>query len=166
MEMHRSQATTPGEAGWYLAESTHGSFSVLVPIPFNDFTMTGSDPKIGTFKTCAVGAQSTNGIKFSVTETPITPGMTQPDIDKVPQALAKNGQTVSDVVKEPFSRLPSTSFSVTGSSSGAYIRCVRTQTSLIMLILEYPAARQAEAALLKSRFLDSLKIKPPNQSLK
>ncbi|MDZ4834035.1 MAG: hypothetical protein SGJ27_09690, partial [Candidatus Melainabacteria bacterium] len=39
MEMHRVQATTKDSSGWYLAASTHGSFSVLLPIPFNDFTV-------------------------------------------------------------------------------------------------------------------------------
>src|SRR5262245_31461615 len=58
LEMHRQQATTPGDSGWYLAESTHGSFSVLMPIPFNDFTVTASDPKLGTIRTYAVGALS------------------------------------------------------------------------------------------------------------
>ena len=40
MEMHRVQATTKDPSGWYLAASTHGAFSVLIPIPFNDFTVT------------------------------------------------------------------------------------------------------------------------------
>jgi uncharacterized protein YjeT (DUF2065 family) len=162
MEMHRLQATTPGDSGWYLAESTHGSFSVLLPIPFNDFTLTATDPKSGTIKTYTVGAQSTEGMKFSATEMPIIPGKTPPDFDQIPRSLSTDGQQISDVGKASFSGWPSISLSVVGPRSGAYIRYVRTGVSVITLILEYPAAHRSEAALLKSRFLDSLKIKTPN----
>ena len=51
MEMHRMQAETPGVSGWYLGESTYGSFVVQLPIPFNDFTVSAHDPKLGTIKT-------------------------------------------------------------------------------------------------------------------
>ncbi|MDB6007383.1 MAG: hypothetical protein JWR15_4370 [Prosthecobacter sp.] len=74
MEMHRVQATTKDPSGWYLAASTQGSFSALIPLPFNDFTVTENDPKNGSVKTHTVGAKSTEGIKFSVTETPIIEG--------------------------------------------------------------------------------------------
>ena len=163
MEMHRIRASTPGNQGWYLAESTHGSFSVLLPIPFNDFTLTASDPKSGMAKTYTVGAQSTEGMKFSATEMPLIPGKTSPDLDQMPQALSQNGQHVSDVINASFLGWPSISFSVDGPSSSAHMRYVRTSSSLIILILEYPAAHRSEAALLKSRFLDSLKIKTPNK---
>lgn len=162
MEMHRLQATTPGDSDWYLAESTHGSFSVLLPIPFNDFTLTATDPKSGTIKTYTVGAQSAEGMKFSATEMPIIPGKPPPDFDQIPQTFARDGQQVSNVVKAAFSGWPSISLSVVGPQSGAYMRYVRTGGSVITLILEYPAAHRSEAALLKSRFLDSLKIKTPN----
>jgi hypothetical protein len=145
-----------------LAESTHGSFSVLLPIPFNDFTLTATDPKSGTTKTYTVGAQSAEGMKFSATEMPIPPGKNPPDFDQIPQSFARDGQQVSDVIKAPFSGWPSVSLSVVGPRSGAYIRYVRTSGSMITLILEYPAAHRSEAAMLRSRFMDSLKIKTPN----
>ena len=163
MEMHRLQATTRGDSGWYLAESTHGSFSVLIPIPFNDFTVTESDPKWGTVQTHMVGALSAEGLKFSATETPIIPGRSPRDLDQMEQTLARGDKGVSDVVKAPFSGWPSLSLSQAGPESGAYIRCVQTDTSYIMVILEYPTARRLDAAQLKSQFLDSLKIKSPNK---
>ena len=163
MEMHRLQATTPGDSGWYLAESTHGSFSVLIPIPFNDFTVTENDPKWGTVQSHTVGALSAEGLKFSATETPIIAGRSPRDLDQMQQTLAKGGKEVSDVVKARFSGWPSLSLSQAGPNSGAYIRCVQTDTSYIMVILEYPTARRSDAAQLKSRFLDSLKIKTPNK---
>ncbi len=162
MEMHRLQATTPGDAGWYLAESTHGSFSVQLPIPFNDFTLTATEPASGTVKTYAVGAQSAEGIRFSAIKMPFLLGKTPPDLDQIPQDLARSGQQVSDVVKSSFSGWPCISFSVISSQSGAYMRHIRTSDGVIIMVLEYPAAHRPEAVPLKSRFLDSLKIKTPN----
>ena len=101
-------------------------------------------------------------MKFSATEMPFVPGKTSPDLDQMPQTLSKHDQQVSDIVKASFLGWPSISFSIDGPNSGAHMRYVRTRTSLIILILEYPAAHRSDAALLKSRFLDSLKIKTPN----
>jgi len=38
LEMHRIGAKADDGSGWHLAVSSKGSFSVLLPIPFNDFT--------------------------------------------------------------------------------------------------------------------------------
>jgi hypothetical protein len=159
MEMHRLQATTPGDSGWYLAESTHGSFSVLMPIPFNDFTLTANDPKLGMIRTYAVGALSAEGLKFSAIETPFVPGMNRQNLDQMQLEFANGGNVVSEVDKSPFSGLPSLSLSQVGPRSGAFVRYVLTETSFIMVILEYPVERRSDAVQLKSRFLDSLKVK-------
>jgi uncharacterized protein YjeT (DUF2065 family) len=164
MQMHRVQATTVGDSGWYLAESTHGSFSVQLPIPFNDFTLTATDPKAGTIKTYTVGGQSVEGMKFSATEMPLASGRAPPDIDGIPKSFERDGQHLSDVVKASFLGWPSITLSVAGPQSGAYMRYVWTSNSVITVILEYPAARRSEAALLKARFLDSLKIKTANSA--
>src|SRR5262245_43916523 len=97
MEMHRMQATTKDPSGWYLAASTHGTFSVLIPIPFNDFTVTDDDPKFGKIKTHIVGSKSSEGIKFSATETPIIAGKTPTNLTSFPKQFSKPGQTVSDI---------------------------------------------------------------------
>jgi len=164
MEMHRLQAATPGGSGWYLAESTHGSFSVLTPIPFNDFTVTETDPKWGTTQLHTVGARSAEGLKFSATETPIVPGRSAKDLDEMQHRLSEEGSELSDVTKAVFSGWPSLSLCKLGPNSGAFIRCVQTDSSHFIVILEFPIARRSEAAQLKSRFLDSLRIEAPNKS--
>src|SRR5438093_10738133 len=110
MEMHRVQATTKDRSGWYLAASTHGSFSVLIPIPFNDFTVTDDDPKFGKIKTQTVGAKSAEGIKFSATETPILQGRSPTNLAAFPDQFRKPGQTVSDINTALFADYPSVSF--------------------------------------------------------
>ena len=64
LEMHRVGAKADDGSGWHLAVSSKGSFSVLLPIPFNDFT-TNEGTGETTF---VVGAKSSEGIKFSAVE--------------------------------------------------------------------------------------------------
>jgi len=158
MEMHRVQATTKGPSGWYVAASTHGSFAVLIPIPFNDFTVTELDSTFGKIKTHTVGAKSAEGIKFSATETPIIQGRSLTNLAALPQQFRKPGQTVSDIDTSLFAGHPSVSFSVKGPSSGAYMRQVKTPKSLIIVILEYPTDQAKAAEGFRSVFLSSLKI--------
>jgi len=163
MEMHRVQATTKDSSGWYLAASTHGSFSVLLPIPFNDFTVIDDDPKFGRIKTHTVDAKSAEGIKFSATETPIIEGRSPVDLAALPQQFRKSGQTVSDIDTSSFADYPSVSFSQKGPSTGAYTRYVKTPKSLIVVILEYPLSQAKVADGLKSTFPSSLKINMTEQ---
>jgi hypothetical protein len=69
MTIHRLQAGTADADGWYSAVSTNGSFSVRLPIPFNDFTNPGKDD--GTKLCYTIGSQTSEGVKFSATRTPI-----------------------------------------------------------------------------------------------
>ncbi len=163
MDMHRVSATTPGDSGWYLGESNLGSFSVLMPIPFNDFTVSANDPKAGIVKIHCIGGQSADGMKFSAVETPLIREQASPDLDQMPIALATEGQNVTDIDKAAFLGCPSVSFSINSVASGAYVRYVLTRSNLIVLTLEYPVSHRAEAAMLKHRFLNSLKLKGPNE---
>jgi hypothetical protein len=158
MEMHRVQATTKDPSGWYLAASTHGNFSVLIPIPFNDFTVTDDESKFGKMKTHIVGAKSAEGIKFSATEAPIVEGKTPTNLADFPKQFSKPGHKVSDIDTSSFAGYPSVSFSVTGPTSGAYTRYVKTPKSLILVILEYPKEQAKAAQEFRSPFLSSLKI--------
>ena len=158
MEMHRVQATTRDPSGWYLAESTHGSFAVLIPIPFNDLTVTDGDSTAGIIKTYTVGAKSAEGIKFSATEMPIIAARTSTPLSALPKQFQKLGQTVSDVDSTSFAGYPSVLFSVKGPSSHAYMRYVRTPTSMVVIILEYPTDQAKIAEELRPIFLSSLRI--------
>jgi len=160
MEMHRVQATTAKDeaSGWYIAESTRGSISVLIPVPFNDFTVTVEDPKLGKIQSYVLGSKSAEGIKFSATEMPIVPGMVDHDITKMADDFKKPGQTVSDVDTKPYDGNPSISFSIVGPNSGAAMRYVKTPGSMIIQVLEYPLAQKKAAGSLGKTFLSSLKI--------
>jgi hypothetical protein len=161
MEKHRIQATTTKDeaSGWYVAESTRGAFSVLIPIPFNDITATADDPKLGKIHSYIIGSKSAEGIKFSATEVPVVPGMPDNDITQMADRFKKPGQTVSDVDTAPYDGNPSISLSIVGPTSGAFMRYVKTPQSMIIMVLEYPLVQKKAAQGMSKTFLSSLKIK-------
>jgi hypothetical protein len=65
LEMHRVGVKADDGSGWHLAVSSKGSFSVLLPIPFNDFTT--NDVATGE-TTYVIGGKSSEGIKFAAVE--------------------------------------------------------------------------------------------------
>lgn len=89
LEMHRAGVAADDGSGWHLAVSSKGSFSVLLPIPFNDFTT--RDAQTGEV-THVVGGKSSEGIKFVAVELP--PGSKpSPDLASIPKTLAaKSGE--------------------------------------------------------------------------
>src|SRR5215212_8508987 len=63
METHRTQAGDFSKSRWVLAESTHGRFSVRMPMPFNDLS---AAPDTGAVKHAYVINGLKDGLKFSV----------------------------------------------------------------------------------------------------
>lgn len=164
VEMHRTQATAADPSGWNLAASTLGGFSVLIPLPFNDFTVKAKDPKTDSTVVHAVGATSAEGIKFSATKMFDPEGKTPPDLASFPQSFSGSGYTVSDVDTSPFSGFPSVSFTVKGASGGGYVRYVKVPGSIIALTLEFPSDQEAVASGYREKFLSSLTITAPAES--
>ena len=158
-EMHRIFAETKDESGWYLAESTHGAFSVLLPAPFDDYTISSELPSNGTLKAECVGAYASGGLKFSVVETPLVRGASTPNPDSIPAQLRKDGDKVSDVQRFASPGHLSVSFVAESAVSGSFMRYIQTPSNLIAMTLAYPLERRSDAAAFKSRFLDSLKFK-------
>lgn len=56
--MHRTQTEAPLNEGWHLAVSTEGGFSVEIPIPFNDFRVTGQTTDGVEMRSHVVGAKT------------------------------------------------------------------------------------------------------------
>ena len=97
LEMHRAAVDSKDPSGWYPAVSTKGSFSVRMPIPFNDFTVRSADPKTGEEATHVIGGKSTECIKFSAVELPAS-AKSAPSLEKIlADFSAKSGNKVSDV---------------------------------------------------------------------
>ena len=158
MEMHRVQDVTKDGSGWYFGKSTKGSFSVLLPIPFNDFTITASDPNIGEIITHGIGSKSSEGVKFTVSEMVRTKRTKDPKLELTVEQFKSPKSQVLEINYANYLDFPSVTFSVSKDTSGAFVRFIKTPKSLITMILEYPKAQAGLAMEMRATFLDSLRI--------
>jgi hypothetical protein len=156
LEMHRSGVSADDGSGWHSAVSTKGSFSIRLPIPFNDFTSYDDSSKEAVH---AIGGKSTEGIKFAAFQLPIT-AKTPDDLNTIPKSLAANrANKVSDVSRQTQDGADTISFSVATATSGSYFRCIRTKDALYMLSIEFPNAYRETVAVMKDTFFASFKLK-------
>ena len=156
LEMHRVGVNVDDGSGWYPAVSTKGSFSVLLPIPFNDFTTsdTGKDEV-----SHVVGGKSSEGIKFTAVETPVT-ARTPADIAAIPKSFSSNpANKVSDVSRNTKDDVDNLSFSVATSATTVHVRYIRMKGTLYILTIEYPNAYREWVAEKKDKFFGSFKLK-------
>jgi hypothetical protein len=156
LEMHRAGVSADDGSGWHAAVPTKGSFSIRVPIPFNDFTT--HDASNGDVSH-VIGGKSSEGIKFMAVELPVT-ARTPADLGAIPKALSSNpANKVSDVSRHAKDGVDTLSFAVAGSASSAYFRYVKTRAVLYMLSIEFPNAHREMVATMKDRFFESFKLK-------
>jgi hypothetical protein len=156
LEMHRAGVTADDGSGWHLAVSSKGSFSIRLPIPFNDFTIL--DPSTGE-TTYAVGGKSSEGIKFSAAELPAT-GKRPKDIATILESFSSNpANKVSDVSRNTGNDADVLSFSVANATSIAHIRYVQTKHALYTLTIECPSAYRDLVAANKDKFFESFQLK-------
>ena len=159
LEMHRAAVDSKDPSGWHLAVSTKGSFSVRMPIPFNDFTVRSTDPKTGEEVTHVIGGKSSEGIKFSAVEMPVS-AKSAPSLEKIlADFSAKSGSKVSDVQRAAKDDVDTLSFSVSGAQTSAHVRYVKTKSATYSLTVEFPNAHRDDVAALREEFFDSFKTK-------
>ncbi|MDQ8205860.1 hypothetical protein [Pelagicoccus sp. SDUM812003] len=162
--MHRQQAIVEHESGWNYAESTEGSFSVLMPIPFNDFTVTDVDPKNGTIQTFGIGSKTMEGFKFSVTEIPTKETSDPSDFEKIAESFGESNSTVVSQETSEFKGMRCITVELSKGNSGAYIRYVLGPKSIFTIIIEYPDSGGMDLKPYRDIFFNSLEVKKPNQS--
>jgi len=156
VEMHRVGVSADDGSGWHLAVSSKGSFSIRLPIPFNDFTIL--DPSTGE-ATYVVGGKSSEGIKFSVAELPAA-GKKPKDMATILESFSsKPANKVSDVSRNTGNDADVLSFSVVNATSTAHIRYIQTKRALYTLTIECPIAYRDLVAANKEKFFESFKLK-------
>ena len=156
LEMHRTGVTSDDGSGWHLAVSSKGSFSVLLPIPFNDFTTYDAATAEATH---VVGGKSSEGIKFAAVE--LTPGAkAPPDLASIPKTLAANpANKVSDVKRSTTGDADVLTLTMANATTTLYMRCVQTNGVRYTMTVEFPNAYRELVAANKDRFFDSFKLK-------
>jgi hypothetical protein len=159
LEMHRTGVVSTDPSGWHLAVSTKGSFSVRMPIPFNDFTVRSTDAKTGEEVTHVIGGKSTEGIKLSAVEMPAS-AKNAPSLEKILADFStKPGNKVSDVQRAAKSDVDTLSFSVSGAQTSAHVRYIKTKSATYSLTVEFPNAHRNDVVGVREEFFDSFKTK-------
>jgi hypothetical protein len=155
LEMHRVGAKADDGSGWHLAVSSKGSFSVLLPIPFNDFTTNDATGET----TFVIGAKSSEGIKFSAVE--LAPGAgPPPDLDSIPKSLAATpANKVSDVRRSTKGEADIMTLTTANATTTLYMRCIQLGGRRFVLTIEFPNAHRELVAASKDRFFESFKLK-------
>jgi hypothetical protein len=162
LEMHRAGVVSQDPSGWHLAVSTKGSFSVRMPIPFNDFTVRSTDPKTEEV-THVIGGKSSEGIRVSAVEMPASP-KSAPSLDKIlADFSSKVGNKVIDVQRTTAGGTDTLSFSVIGAQTSAHIRYLKTKTATYVLTIEFPNAHRNDVAGIREEFFGSFKTKTVGQ---
>ena len=160
LEMHRVGVSADDGSGWHLAVSSGGSFSVLLPIPFNDFTTRDTAGET----TFVVGGKSSEGIKFAAVELPAG-GKTPPDLASIPKSLASNpANKVSDVSRITRNDADILTLTLADGSKTLYMRCIQTKGARYTLTIEFPNAHRELVAATKDKFFESFKVKAKAKS--
>jgi len=156
LEMHRTGVRADDGSGWHLAVSSKGSFSVLLPIPFNDFTT--NDAATGE-TSYVVGGKSTEGIKFAAVE--LSPGgKALPDLASIPKSLAATpANKVSDVSRSRKGDADILTLTVANAATTLHMRCIQLDGVRYTMTIEFPNAYRELVAANKDKFFESFKLK-------
>jgi len=156
LEMHRVGVNAGDGSGWYPAVSTKGSFSILLPIPFNDFTTSDSDTDQVSH---VVGGKSSEGIKFTAVELRVT-AKTPADLAAIPKSFSSNpANKVSDEILNTRDGVDNLFFSVANAAMTAHFRYIRMKGTLFILTIEYPNAYREMVMERKDKFFKSFRLK-------
>jgi hypothetical protein len=156
LEMHRVGVTADDGLGWHLAVSSKGSFSILLPIPFNDFTTRDAATGEATY---VVGGKSSEGIKFAAVE--LAPGAkAPPELASIPKTFAATaGNKVSDVKRSTRGDADVLTLTVGNATTTLYMRCIQMNGVRYTLTVEFPNAYAELVAANKDKFFESFKLK-------
>ena len=162
LEMHRTGVVGQDPSGWHLAVSTKGSFSVRMPIAFNDFTVRSTDPKSDEV-THVIGGKSSEGIRVSAVEMPAS-AKSAPNLDQILASFSsKPGNKVSDVQRVAKGDVDTLSFTVSGAQTSAHIRYIKMKTATYVLTIEFPNANRTDLSGIRDEFFGSFTTKATGQ---
>jgi hypothetical protein len=166
MVMHRLDDTTKDASGWYYAKSTDGNFSVLLPTPFNDFTIREASKRTKRIaKMYVVGGSNLAGIQFSVTKMPIAEGQSLEALVKDMTAPKAPLGPASDLKKEKFQNHKSISVTTAKDSVGGFTKYIELDNNYVVVqSILFTSANKKEAKECADRFFSSLKILDTKES--
>jgi hypothetical protein len=155
--MHRIDAGSFDVRGWALAESTNGGFSVQMPGPFNDFSVSG-DPDGVADRIEGLGGKAPNGIVFSALKllykSPATAS------DEFAKFKSGEGLPSPKITPAVVNRLDAVDISFADEKSSTNERIIIDGANIFTLTVEWPTDKSAPALAVYLPFLESFKILP------
>ncbi len=150
-KVHRTQAAVKDKSGWYFAKSTEGHFSVLLPLPFNDFTMYAKDTAKKEIKSYIVGCKGEDGIEFGVVE------FTLGNRKIIMKDLLRD-YTCTEVKEEHTAEYESIFAKVANGNLHSYVKYVRTKNYLFIMTAECGVGIKDSLNKIHLTFFNSIKF--------
>jgi hypothetical protein len=160
LKMHRKQAgADPDAAGWMLAKSTEGRFSVRLPLKFNDFTLTESNPGAPAARTFVVGMRSSEKIALTATRIVYRKGAASAReyfarFEKG-EGLGAKPESVKPL---KVGDLRAVDLALKRGADVSYQRVVLLDSDLLLMIVEAPREHDAIVQKIYPAFFDSLQV--------
>ena len=153
LETHRVGAKTDDGSGWHLAVSSKGSFSVLLPIPFNDFT-----PATRHRRDHHVVGGKSPGIKFAASSShrAASAAGSRLDPENARGNAGQQGVRCHALDKGDADILTLT---MANATTTLYMCCIEIKGVRYTLSIEFPNAHRELVAASKDKFFDSFKLK-------
>ena len=160
LQMHRQMVQKKNADGLYPAQSTKGHFSVISPIPFNDYTITTDDPNIGTLTMHGIGSKSVDDMEFGTIETVRTARQKDLDLRDFITLTAANLGAMAPAIsvrREGAEEVARTAFE--GTSRAIVMRLSKTAGSVFNVMCDYPVKAAKTARQICDNYVSSFRLK-------
>jgi hypothetical protein len=164
-EIHRSVDETQKSAprdkgtGHLVAESTKGDFSVLVPFPFADMTITAKEKDGGMVLVNQIVAQSVGGLKFVVVQTSVPEKYSEEWVQRFLAVITEGAGAPPVIDRTSVGFYPAAAIFIKLGEMERFIRIVHMGETFVLMGFDYPAAYASLARRSGMPFLSSLRIK-------
>jgi hypothetical protein len=158
MTMHRVQAGELDSAGWALARSTEGSFSISLPCKFNDYTFDAAKGNLPKQPMYMVGCQLPNGLRYAANRATIIDGKEAAEKLFSDFSFDNTAVKIISSVQGLHNGLQFKQLSVSQNSRCAEIRMLRAGENNILLTVETITGECFDFKKDAQRFFDSLEV--------
>lgn len=160
LQMHRQMVQQKDANGLYPAQSTRGHFSVISPIPFNDYTITTEDPNIGTLTMHGIGSKSVDDMEFGTIETVRTARQKDLNLrDFITRTAANLGAAAPAIVVKQEGPEEVARAAFEGTSRAIVMRLSKTPGSVFNVMCDYPVKAAKTARLMCDNYVSSFRLK-------
>jgi hypothetical protein len=158
--VHQNGACQKDPDGWCIAKSAEGGFTAILPMAFNDYTITSDGDAVT--RTDVVGGGSTDGIRFMVDRLSYKGGaaMAKHYFDKFAGGDTGMGTVVS-ARRGKVAGHDALDMAMDSAEGRSHVRMVLLDKDVIMMVAFMTAAQEKEHPGAIDQFLNSLRVTRP-----